>query len=131
MDAAAVEKAMQDSAGFQNTVRSKLMKRGGPGYMQPDAGTFPQAERLHELARQCGALPCAAWLDGLSAGEQAMDELLDAAGGQRRRWRSTSCPTATGIWPTPRAAAMKQQKLYEVVDPGQRNLISRSTSARR
>ena len=29
---------------FQNTVRAKLMKRGGVGYAQPDAGTFPTLE---------------------------------------------------------------------------------------
>ncbi|MBK8798136.1 MAG: hypothetical protein IPM07_18190 [Anaerolineales bacterium] len=114
MDAAAVEQAMHDQAGFQNRVRSKLMKRGGPGYMQPDAGTFPRVERLHELALLCHALPCAAWLDGLSEGEQAMDELLTLLVGKGvvalnivpdRNWNLSD----------PQAAAKKQQKLYEVV----------------
>jgi hypothetical protein len=114
MDTAAVEKALEDSASFQNMVRSKLMKRGGPGYVQPDAGAFPRVERLHELALLCRALPCAAWLDGLSEGEQAMDELLTLLVGKgvvalnivpERNWNH----------PDPQIAAIKQQKLYEVV----------------
>ncbi len=114
----ACEKAMMDSAGFQNTVRSKLMKRGGPGYMQPDIGTFPHVERLHELAHLCRALPCAAWLDGASEGEQAMDELLTLLVSKgvvalniipERNWNFADAAVA----------AAKQQKLYEVVELAQ------------
>jgi len=112
---AAVEQALTHAAGFQNTVRSKLMKRGGPGYMQPDAGTFPHVERLHDLALACHALPCAAWLDGASAGEQAIDELLALLVGKGvvalnivpdRNWNIAD----------EKIAALKKQKLYEVVD---------------
>ncbi|MCR4407121.1 MAG: hypothetical protein NUW24_09400 [Anaerolineae bacterium] len=65
-----------DSPGFQNLVRAKLMKRGGVGYVQPDSGMFPSVEEFHRLILACGALPCAAWLDGTSEGEQAIEELL-------------------------------------------------------
>jgi hypothetical protein len=65
-----------DTPAFQNTVRSKLMKRGGVGYTQPGPDTFPSVEDVNQLVTACGALPCATWLDGLSAGEQAMEELL-------------------------------------------------------
>jgi hypothetical protein len=68
--------AMADKAALQNLVRSKLMKAGGVGYVQPDAGAFPSVEAFHTLIDACGALPCAAWLDGMSAGEQAIEELL-------------------------------------------------------
>jgi hypothetical protein len=53
------------------------MKRGGVGYVRPGPDTFPSVEDFHELIVECGALPCAAWLDGTSEGEQAIDELLD------------------------------------------------------
>ncbi|MBK8046398.1 MAG: hypothetical protein IPK16_04245 [Anaerolineales bacterium] len=76
MERAAVERLMADSPAFQNTLRSKLMKRGGPGYVQPDHTSFPSVEKLNALAVACGALPCAAWLDGTTAGEEAMEELL-------------------------------------------------------
>jgi hypothetical protein len=72
-----VASAMQDAAGFQNLVRSRLMKRGGAGYAPPTPETFPSVEEFHGLIRACQALPCATWLDGASPGEQAVEELLE------------------------------------------------------
>ncbi len=70
--------AMKDDfAAFSNLMRSKLMKRGGIGYVQPDAGAFPTLDEFHKMILACQALPCAAWLDGTSAGEQAIEELLE------------------------------------------------------
>jgi hypothetical protein len=77
MDATQIVALMADQPQFQNLVRAKLMKRGGVGYVQPGPETFPTVEEFHELIVACGALPCATWLDGLSAGEQAMAELLE------------------------------------------------------
>jgi len=77
MDPAKTAAAMEDAAAFQNTVRSKLMKKGGPGYVLPGPDSFPTIETFHKLIVACGALPCCAWLDGTSPGEQAMDELLE------------------------------------------------------
>ncbi|NOZ71802.1 MAG: hypothetical protein GXP38_07790 [Chloroflexi bacterium] len=62
---------------LQNAIRKKLMKRGGVGYVQPGPDTFPSIDTFHQFILACGALPCAAWLDGTSEGEQAMPELLD------------------------------------------------------
>jgi hypothetical protein len=67
---------MADSAKFQNMVRAKLMKRGGVGYVQPESGAFPSIEDFHALITACGALPCAAWLDGTTAAEQSIEEWL-------------------------------------------------------
>ena len=53
------------------------MKKGGPGYVLPGPDSFPTIETFHKLIVACGALPCCAWLDGTSPGEQAMDELLE------------------------------------------------------
>jgi hypothetical protein len=76
LDLAQVAGLLVDPARFQNTVRTKLMKRGGVGYVQPSHDAYPRVEEFHRLITACGALPCAAWLDGVSAGEQAIDELL-------------------------------------------------------
>jgi len=76
MPVAQITALMPDQPKFQNLVRAKLMKRGGVGYIQPGADTFPTVEAFHQLITACGALPCAAWLDGTSAGEQAIEELL-------------------------------------------------------
>jgi hypothetical protein len=72
-----VENALQNMAGFQNLVRSKLMKKGGVGYVQPGEDTFPPIEKLHAMILACDALPCAAWLDGTTSGEQRIEELLN------------------------------------------------------
>jgi hypothetical protein len=67
---------MADLANFQNLIRAKLMKRGGVGYVQPESGMFPALEAFHELILACGALPCAAWLDGTTSTEQALEDWL-------------------------------------------------------
>jgi len=109
-----VEAVMEDEAKLQNTVRAKLMKRGGVGYVQPGNDTFPKVEQFHELITACGALPCAAWLDGLSEGEQAMEELL--------RLMIDKGAVALNIVPDrnwniddAEVKAVKVQKLYDVV----------------
>jgi hypothetical protein len=72
-----VEESISHEATFQNTVRAKLMKRGGVGYVQPGPESFPAMDVVHRMIESCGALPCAAWLDGTTAGEQAIEELLE------------------------------------------------------
>lgn len=67
---------MENPAQFQNTLRAKLMKRGGVGYEQPGPDTFPPFAEVQRLILACGALPCYAFLDGTSSGEQALDELV-------------------------------------------------------
>ena len=73
---AQVEAAIDGIPSFKNVIRAKLMKRGGVGYVQPGPDTFPGVDEFHEMIVLCGALPCFTWLDGTSAGEQAIDELL-------------------------------------------------------
>ena len=62
----------------------------------------------------CGALPCATWLDGTSAGEEAIEELLDLLIGKGivalnivpdRNWNIAD----------PEVKARKVQNLYDVV----------------
>lgn len=76
LEPAQVDELLADPARFQNTVRTRLMKRGGVGYVQPSHDAFPRVEEFHRLITACGALPCAAWLNGTTAGEQAIEELL-------------------------------------------------------
>ena len=72
-----VTDVMRDAPAFQNLVRGRLMKRGGIGYVQPGPATFPMLDTVQKLILDAGALPCYAFLDGTSAGEAAMGELLD------------------------------------------------------
>lgn len=75
--AAEAAKLLGDAAELRNAARKKLMKQGGPGYERPNERTFPPVESVAEFARACGALPCVAWLDGCSAGEENAEALLD------------------------------------------------------
>jgi len=105
---------MGDTPRFQNLIRAKLMKRGGVGYVQPNSGMFPSVEESHRMIVACGALPCATWLDGTSAGEQAIEELLDLLIGKGvvalniipdRNWNIAD----------PETRRVKVQNLYDVV----------------
>jgi predicted metal-dependent phosphoesterase TrpH len=68
---------LNDSVALQGKIRAKTMKSGGPGYVLPTPDSFPPLKEFNQFILQCGAVPAVAWLDGLSAGEQALDELLD------------------------------------------------------
>lgn len=108
-----------DGPKFQNLVRAKLMKRGGVGYIQPNPHTFPSVEDVNQLVVACGALPCAAWLDGTSAGEQEIEELLDLL--------ISNGVVAFNIIPDrnwnisdPEVRRVKVQNLYRVVELAQK-----------
>jgi hypothetical protein len=113
-----VAAVMDDAPRFQGLVRAKLMKRGGVGYVQPGPDTFPTVDEFHRLVLACGALPCAAWLDGTSAGEQAIGELLELL--------ISKGVVALNIVPDrnwnvadPALRRLKVQNLYDVVELAQ------------
>jgi hypothetical protein len=62
---------------FQEFLRGKLMKRGGLGYEQPTAKTFPDLDTVIAMIRQSRAIPMSAWLDGSLPGEQDPVEQLE------------------------------------------------------
>ena len=99
---------------FQNAIRKKLMKRNGIGYVKPGPDTFPDIDTFHELILASGALPCAAWLDGGSAGEQAMPELLDLLIA-KGVVALNIIPDRNWNIPDPALRKQKVEKLYQVV----------------
>jgi len=110
---------ISDAPKFQNTIRSKLMKRGGVGYAQPGPDTFPSVDEVNRLIVACGALPCAAWLDGTTAGEEAIEELLElliAKGAVALN----IVPDRNWNIPDPETRKLKVKKLYEVVELAQK-----------
>jgi len=110
-----VESLMQNLPAFQNQIRSRLMKKGGVGYVQPGHDTFPPVDKLHGLILACGALPCAAWLDGTTSGEERMDALLDLLV-DKGAVVLNIVPDRNWDIPDPAVRQVKVQKLYEVVD---------------
>lgn len=68
-DAAALRKQIRDTNAFVDMLRSKMMKKGGLGYVQPTEATFPALDDVVAMILECGAVPTSAWLDGTSSGE--------------------------------------------------------------
>ncbi len=62
-------------------IRSKTMKRGGVGYVQPGRGSFPGMADMNRFSMESGAIPTLAWLDGTSDGERHLEELIASAMG--------------------------------------------------
>ncbi len=68
---------MPDQPALQDLIRGRLMKRGGAGYLDPAPERYPYLTAFHELIVACGALPCAAWLDGTTLAEQDPEAWLE------------------------------------------------------
>jgi hypothetical protein len=110
---------LQDSAGFQNLVRSRLIKRGGVGYVEPDSANFPRLDEFHTFIQACGALPCAAWLDGTSPGEQDIEELL-ALFIEQGVVALNMIPDRNWNVPDPELRSLKVKNLHQVVQLARR-----------
>ncbi len=76
-DVSTITSCLEDSPIFQGLIRAKTMKAGGVGYVAPEGPDFPRLDEVNAFILNNGALPSYAWVDGTSAGEQAIDELLD------------------------------------------------------
>jgi hypothetical protein len=110
-----VAASIADYAKFSNLVRARLMKRGGVGYVQPGPDAFPTIEEFHRMIVACGALPCVTWLDGTSAGEQAIQELLGLLL-DRGAVALNIIPDRNWNIPDPEVRRLKTAKLYEIVE---------------
>jgi len=77
MSQEAVDAFLGNAPFPHDAIRSRLMKQGGPGYMPPAPGSFPPLDEVVAAIRACGALPCYAFLDGTSNGEDDMHALLE------------------------------------------------------
>jgi hypothetical protein len=73
----AVDAFLGDAPHPHDAIRAKLMKQGGVGYMAPGPDSFPPLDTVIAAIAACGALPCYAFLDGLSDGEADMAALLE------------------------------------------------------
>ncbi len=62
---------------FEEAIRAKLTKKGGIGYEQPSAQTFPPVDLFIQWVAENDALPMITWLDGTSAGEADPVRLLE------------------------------------------------------
>ncbi len=72
-----IQNIISNPVDFQNLLRAKLMKSGGPGYVPAKPENFPTLNEVNEFILTNGAIPTFAWLDGTSSGEQNIEELLN------------------------------------------------------
>lgn len=93
----------EDKVKLEGLIRSKTMKRGGVGYVQPTPESFPTLDEMNKFTVACGATPTLAWLNGLSKGENDVDKLLElhlrhGAGAATlipdRNWRAKDAETS-------------------------------------
>jgi len=100
-----------DAGKLQALIRSKTMKKGGAGYVQPGKDSFPLMADMNRFVQEVGAIPTLTWLDGTSEGEKAIEELIQVA--------MSSGAAAINIIPdrnfTPGVKDQKLQNLYDVV----------------
>jgi hypothetical protein len=68
-----------DAVKLQALIRSKMMKKGGAGYVAPDQGSFPTMADMNRFVLEAGGIPTLTWLDGNSEGERSIEELFDVA----------------------------------------------------
>jgi hypothetical protein len=71
------ELELPEGRDLLNTIRARTMKQGGVGYVKPGKGSFPLMADFNNFCLQSGAIPTAAWLNGLSDGEKSIEELLE------------------------------------------------------
>lgn len=70
---------LADRAKMADVVRSRFAKRGGFGYIQPTADSFPSMDEFIAWVKACGAIPMESWLDGTSDGERDAEKLIDTS----------------------------------------------------
>jgi hypothetical protein len=77
IDTASAIELIADPVKLEGTIRSKTMKSGGVGYVKASPESFPALQEMNDFTLACGAIPCIAWLDGMSDGEKNPGKLLD------------------------------------------------------
>jgi hypothetical protein len=77
LDTNAATALIADPVKLEGTIRSKTMKSGGVGYVKASPESFPALQEMNDFTLACGAIPCIAWLDGMSSGEKDPEKLLD------------------------------------------------------
>jgi len=113
-DADAIKAAFDDPPTFQGMIRAKTMKAGGVGYVKAEGADFPTMERVSAFALENGAIPAYAFLDGLTEGEQSIEELLDVAAGHGAAALNI-IPDRNWNLPDPEVKRRKVKRLHEVV----------------
>ena len=109
-----VESIFQNIPKLEDLVRARLAKKGGVGYVQPTADTFPKVEDFFAWTRSCGAVPLESWLDGTSRGEEDGKALLELSR-EKGAMGLNIIPDRNWNIRDPEVKALKYNKLKEIV----------------
>lgn len=100
---------------LEDVVRSKFAKRGGFGYVQPSADTFPPVEDFFAFVKSCGAIPMESWLDGTSDGEKDGSALLELSKSKGAAALNL-IPDRNWNIPDSKVKAIKTQNLKNIIE---------------
>ncbi|MDD5597923.1 MAG: hypothetical protein PHV82_08260, partial [Victivallaceae bacterium] len=113
---------VNDPVKLEGYIRSKTMKSGGVGYVKASPESFPLLQDMNGFTLACGAVPCVAWLDGMSSGEKDPGRLLDMHIAHGAAWLNI-IPDRNWNFSSPEVKAVKTQCLYAVIAAaGERNM---------
>jgi len=78
MEKQQIEKLRKEKVeDFQETLRKKLIKYGGPAYIPPEIENFPVFDEVVEMTEKAGGIPIGTWLDGTNQGEENPEYLIE------------------------------------------------------
>lgn len=113
---------LENIPALEEALRSRLAKRGGPGYQQPSPETFPDVDRFVAWVRDCDAIPLVTWLDGTSDGENDPEALLDCLAAKGCAGLNI-IPDRNWNIKAPEQAAIKQAHLKAMVNAAARRAM--------
>ena len=90
---------------FEEVLRTKLIKYGGPGYIAPEPSRFPKLEEVAAMTKKAGGIPVGTWLDGTSNGESDPSALV-------------ACLERNGI----EAMAVIPERNWHIKDPAEKEI---------
>lgn len=115
MEVSSVLALEKDPASLYDTIRSRLMKFGGVGYVKPDVGDFPKVQEVNAMIAAAGAIPSFSWLDGTRSGEADPRRLIDFCEGNGIE-TFFLIPDRNWNLPDDEERKLKVRKLYEFVE---------------
>jgi hypothetical protein len=113
-----MKELFKSAPAFQGLIRAKTMKAGGVGYVKPEGPDFPALDDVNAFTLNADGIPVFAWLNGLTDGEQAIDELIGlmVAGGAAAM---NIIPDRSWNIKDPEKKKLSLAKLHEIVEIGQ------------
>jgi len=115
LPATTVKSLITNNSQLADVVRMKLIKKGGAGYVKPDAGEFPTLNQVNAMIQELGALPSFGWLDGTRSGERDPKRLLHFCM-ERNVETLFIVPERNWNIPDPDERRTKTQKLHTLIE---------------